>query len=527
MTEMQKPALSTGLIKVIYHGSIAARPSNDDAELAFRELHEKSSHLEAKKVVIRCSLFGFQAKWWPSGQYVLDLNCVNLRLVSIAGRSVSLIFKDTVSPKSSSLTAKHTMYGFYCESEAVAYSIASSMLQIARTITASVRELKYAGAVEAIVARSNDSEIFITNYQPNLEVEHASLPNYASGGSKPEAFIYDLLAQTAVSISSSIESLTDKTFLPRLKSLEMALVIFLLPNNQYCNVVENQLERAAPKLLTCTPPIHVCKVNLLTDRKQAKKLGITADKVPVMAVYRRGKAGQYNGPDDSPGIVAYMRAQQRRDNNVFEDDNNDTDSPDFAAMVDSDTRQLRTAVEDDSLGAMLSQLSAADVEVNALNSSLNDRPERDVLAYRSMLYGVAQPTRAFVRALANSLRLGVENTDLTILPEVCERNFFDTSTGNSHGWSPRDGSFNKQREGRRDDEGRRDEHAFIAGSQMQVGEPRITAWDSPKSSTSHKAQQRFQDDSYVDANALEHSEPPRWGSTSNNNANANMAPFVI
>jgi hypothetical protein len=301
----------SGFFKVLYLGATRTSARSESSELALQELKAQHPTPETmKKIVLRVSIYGFQAKLWPTGEFVLDNNLVNLRSAAATGRTLVLVFKD--STWGVVAAASHTLYACYCESDAVAAEIAGNLERLLRTITAAMKEIKMAGSPSAISTADNDAEKVLADHQPAHTTDpvlyDVGKAAHYEVGNMPNDANYDRANPVRrTSFSKAVTVLTDTNFASRLADVELAMVAFY-SGDALAGWAE--YDRAAAHLMQRPNPVTMAKLNIATEVHTAKYYTVTPNMTPVFKVFQYGAPREeldYHGEMNSHALAQYMR----------------------------------------------------------------------------------------------------------------------------------------------------------------------------------------------------------------------------
>ncbi|XP_047136249.1 protein disulfide-isomerase A4 [Hydra vulgaris] len=94
------------------------------------------------------------------------------------------------------------------------------------------------------------------------------------------------------------------------------LVEFYAPWCGHCKKIAPQLEKAASALQSKQPSILIGKVDATIEKELAEQYGVTG--YPTMKIFRNGKATEYKGPREEPGIADYMLNQAGDPTKLYE-----------------------------------------------------------------------------------------------------------------------------------------------------------------------------------------------------------------
>lgn len=436
----------SGFFKVLYLGATRTSARSESSDLALAELKAQHPTPDTmKKIVLRVSIYGFQAKLWPTGEFILDNNLVNLRSASAKGRTLVLVFKD--STWGDVAAASHTLYGCLCESDAVAADIAGNLERLLRTITAAMKEIKMAGSPMAISTADDDAEKVLADNQPS----HTSDPVlYDVGkaahyevGNMPNA-TYDMASPVRrTSFSKAVEVLTDKNFASRLGNLDLAMVAFWDAGNTSADGAQllQAYERAAAQLKQMTNPIAMTKLNVKSELQTARYHGITH--TPILKVFQYGAPREeldYRGESNSHAIAQYMRKLNGDDEGkvVYEVENDADVAGDTEGYIGIDdpgtgsVGQLVSAIgglaemiESSEVLDLVPPVTIDDAELIANGTrSKGKRSAEGEAELRAIEAGEMPPNRAFITSLSQSMRVN-ESSQMVVLPQSLNDSYFE------------------------------------------------------------------------------------------------------
>lgn len=439
---------SSGFFKVLYLGATRTSVRSESSDLALQELKAQHPTPETmKKIVLRVSIYGFQAKLWPTGEFLLDNNLVNLRSAVATGRTLVLVFKD--STWGDVAAASHTLYACYCESDAVAAEIAGNLERLLRTITAAMKEIKMAGSPMAISSADNDAEKVLADHQPAHTTDpvlyDVGKAAHYEVGNMPDVVYNQASPMRRTSFSKSVIALTDSNFVSRLADVDLAMVAFYSGNEL---AGWREYDRAAAHLMQRPNPVTMAKLNIATETHTAKYYTITPNNTPVFKIFQYGAPREeldYNGEINSHALVQYMRKlngdheetvkyQLASPKKTTEYDNVVDEQEGYIGINDPGTGSVVQLVS--AIGGLTDMIESAEVldlvppvtiddaEYAANTNRKGKRSKQSQAELRAIEAGEMQPNRAFITSLSQSMRVN-ESSQMVVLPQSLNDSYFE------------------------------------------------------------------------------------------------------
>merc|ERR1712002_916189 len=102
----------------------------------------------------------------------------------------------------------------------------------------------------------------------------------------------------------AVLTLTKDNFKEITEKETIMLVEFYAPWCGHCKKIAPELEKAAKQLKERDEPILIGKVDATVEKELAEQYEVKG--YPTMKVFRNGKASEYKGPREGPGIADYM-----------------------------------------------------------------------------------------------------------------------------------------------------------------------------------------------------------------------------
>jgi len=120
-------------------------------------------------------------------------------------------------------------------------------------------------------------------------------------------FLINICWATKPQVDDGVYVLTTKNFDDFVNNEDFTIVEFYAPWCGHCKHLAPEYASAAKDLANDEPPVKLAKVDATVESELGQRFEVRG--YPTIKIFRRGKASEYDGPRDAPGIVKYVRSK--------------------------------------------------------------------------------------------------------------------------------------------------------------------------------------------------------------------------
>jgi len=208
-------------------------------------------------------------------------------------------FDDVISKNRIILVEFYAPWCGHCKSLAPEYAKAAKELKDADP---AVPLGKVDATVQTVVAGKHD-----INGYPTLKLFRDGKPEDYDGPRDAAGIVQYVKEKSDPNYKpppEAVLTLTKDNFKEITEKEAIMLVEFYAPWCGHCKKIAPELEKAAKQLKERDEPILIGKVDATIEKELAEEYEVKG--YPTMKVFRNGKASEYKGPREGPGIADYM-----------------------------------------------------------------------------------------------------------------------------------------------------------------------------------------------------------------------------